>query len=91
MRQWFLEVLIGQGIEWGRIAVEQLVVVEKRRLRADIIVYNAARQPEILCECKAPNVEIDDRVFAQAINYNSILGVKQLVVTNGKTTLTKML
>lgn len=91
VRQWFLEVLSKNGVELFRVAVEQSVLVERRRLRVDIIVYDEAMKPEILVECKAPSVPIDDTVFAQANNYNSILGVKQIIVTNGKVTLTKIL
>lgn len=91
VRQWFVEVLISKGVHWSRIAVEQSVVVGERRLRADIIVYDENREAEILCECKAPNVEINDAVFAQIHNYNTILGVRTMIVTNGKTTLTKTL
>lgn len=91
VRQWFIGVLIEQGIAWNRISVEQSLAVGGRRLRADIIVYDGVMMPEILVECKAPEVTIDDAVFAQAINYNSTLGVKRVIVTNGITTLSKIL
>ena len=38
----------------------------------------------VLCECKAPEIPIDRHVLAQAVRYNSVLGARYLVLTNGR-------
>ena len=45
-------------------------------------VDDAAR-PLLVAECKAPHVKIDGRTFAQAVRYNSVLGARYVVLTNG--------
>ena len=52
--------------------------------RADVVVVDDAAQPLVLCECKAPEIPIDRHVLAQAVRYNSVLGARWLVLTNGR-------
>lgn len=51
------------------------------------MVYNAATEPYILIECKAPKIDISQAVFDQIATYNMTLNVPYLVVTNGQTTI----
>jgi hypothetical protein len=37
----------------------------------------------MLIECKAPEVELDQQVFAQAVRYNAVVGAPYLMLTNG--------
>ncbi len=53
--------------------------------RADVVVVDDAGAPLLLAECKAPAVKIDARVLDQAVRYNSVLGARYLVLTNGLT------
>lgn len=52
--------------------------------RADIVVFNRELKPEMLVECKAPSVKIDNTVIEQGIRYNRVLKVKYLIFTNGE-------
>jgi len=52
--------------------------------RADVVVVDDDAQPLVLCECKAPEIPIDRHVLAQAVRYNSVLGARYLVLTNGR-------
>ena len=54
--------------------------------RADILVYARDLEPEILVECKAPSVKIDNEVIEQVVRYTRVLKVKKIDVTNGTTT-----
>ena len=54
------------------------------RRRADVVVVDDDAQPLVLCECKAPEIPIDRHVLAQAVRYNSVLGARYLVLTNGR-------
>ena len=40
-------------------------------------------EPLLLAECKAADVPIDDAVLAQAVRYNSRVGARFLLLTNG--------
>lgn len=51
--------------------------------RADVVVVDAAARPLLLAECKAPHIRIDGRTLAQAVRYNSVLGARYVVLTNG--------
>ena len=53
------------------------------KTRADIVLYNIEGNPNIIVECKAPNVKITQDAFNQIAKYNSQLKVKYLIVTNG--------
>lgn len=53
--------------------------------RADIVAVDSSARPLLLVECKAPDVKIDADVFAQAVRYNSVVGARYVVLTNGIT------
>lgn len=55
--------------------------------RADIVAFDRNLNPEILVECKAPDIAIDATVIEQVIRYVRVLKVKNIVVTNGTATL----
>ena len=40
-------------------------------------------EPLVLAECKAPEIRIDERTLAQAVRYNSVLGARFVILTNG--------
>ncbi len=54
--------------------------------RADIIIYDRNAAPLAVVECKRPEVELSSKVVEQAMRYNSVLGVKFLILTNGNLT-----
>ncbi len=57
--------------------------LNKLQKRTDIIVFNKEGKADILVECKATTVKIDQKVFDQAARYNMIHRVNYLLVTNG--------
>lgn len=73
------------GVEPTQICEEFLVKLNGQAQRADIVVVDSQCKPTILVECKASNIAIDQDVFAQAVRYNSILGARYIVLTNGLT------
>ncbi|MFK7948676.1 MAG: type I restriction enzyme HsdR N-terminal domain-containing protein [Saprospiraceae bacterium] len=70
----------------NRIAVEKQLTINGRKKRFDILVLNKEVEPEILIECKAPNVPITQAVFNQIAQYNMSLNSDLLIVSNGKST-----
>jgi hypothetical protein len=51
--------------------------------RSDIIVFNSSGEKILLVECKAPSVNIDQKVFDQIARYNIVHKIALLAVTNG--------
>ena len=84
VRQNYIEFLINdKKISRSLIVVEKEIVINDLKKRFDIVVYNKDYNPDILIECKAPNIKIVQNVFEQIAAYNIILKCKYLVVTNG--------
>ena len=67
------------------MANEASITVGKVRRRCDTVVFSPAdRTPLLILEYKAPGVAIDESTMQQALEYNSALGAKAVVLTNGK-------
>lgn len=66
-----------------RIVEEHAVELNGQPQRADVVVAGDDARPLLLAECKAPEIPIDGKVFAQAVRYNSVLGARYVVLTNG--------
>lgn len=66
------------------IAEEYPVMLNGQPQRADIVVFDPQMKPWLVVECKAPEITIDKSVLAQAVRYNSVLGARQIVLTNGR-------
>jgi hypothetical protein len=46
-------------------------------------VYNQNFTPEILIECKAPHIALNENVMLQALNYQNQLSCKYIGISNG--------
>ena len=67
----------------GLMGAEKMVKYNGMKTRADIVLYAADGKPNMIVECKAPNVKITQDAFNQIAKYNFKLKVPFLVVTNG--------
>jgi len=67
----------------GLMGVEKMVKYNGMKTRADIVLYAADGKPNMIVECKAPNVKITQDTFNQIAKYNFKLKVRYLVLTNG--------
>jgi hypothetical protein len=65
------------------IALEKKCVVNNLAKRTDVVVYDTSGKPNIIVECKAPNIRIDQDTFDQIARYNMSLNASFLIVTNG--------
>ena len=83
VRQHFIHYMVAAKYPASLMAVEQMVVVNRLRQRADIVLYNRQGKPALIVECKAPDVPVNNDTLAQAARYNIPLQVNYLVVTNG--------
>lgn len=64
------------------IAVEKEIAVGELRKRFDIVIYRSSR-PWMVIECKEMNVALNESVLRQALNYNTSLQTKYLIISNG--------
>ena len=65
------------------MVAEKKVLINGLNKRFDILIYNHIGNPEIIVECKAPNVKINDTVLSQILNYQKKIKAKYLLITNG--------
>ena len=65
------------------IALEKQLLINHRKKRTDIVIYDKAGTPNIIVECKAPHIEISQATFDQIARYNLKLKATYLVLTNG--------
>jgi hypothetical protein len=65
------------------IAVEKKIILNNLTKRFDIIAYDNDGDPNLLVECKAPNIAIRQETFDQILSYNRVINSKYLMITNG--------
>ena len=65
------------------IAVEKGLEVNGLKKRFDMLVFDKKGKPQLLAECKAPEIKLTQSVFDQVANYNMKFNVQFLLVTNG--------
>lgn len=67
------------------IAVEREIMVGELKKRFDIVIFKNAK-PWMIVECKEMEVQLNEAVIRQILNYNITLQVDYLVITNGTST-----
>ncbi|MFD0762454.1 type I restriction enzyme HsdR N-terminal domain-containing protein [Lutibacter aestuarii] len=65
------------------IAIEKKLIINKLSKRTDILVFTSKGTPNIIVECKAPSVKINQNSFDQIARYNLKLAANYLIVSNG--------
>lgn len=86
VRQNMLQYLIQvKKIPASLIAVEKEIWLGEMKKRFDIVVYKNSL-PWMIVECKESGVQLSEAVVRQVLNYNIVLSVNYLVVTNGNST-----
>jgi hypothetical protein len=84
VRQHFIKFLILQKkYPKTLIKLEGGLKLNQLQKRTDILIFNKEGKANILVECKATTVKIDQKVFDQAARYNMIHQVNYLLVSNG--------
>ena len=63
--------------------VEGAITLNGMTRRCDIVVYDTSGMPQIIVECKKPEVSLTQKVCDQACRYNTVLKVPYLLLTNG--------
>lgn len=84
VRQHFVRFLIHQKkYPKSLIKLEGGLKLHGMPMRSDITVFNHSGEKILLVECKAPSIDIDQKVFDQIARYNMAYKVPLLAVSNG--------
>lgn len=84
VRQHVVHYLIAyKSFALGRLALEVSLKVNSLSKRADIVYYDDTLQPQLVVECKAPEVKLTSETVFQIATYNSQLNSKFLLISNG--------
>jgi type I site-specific restriction endonuclease len=70
-------------ISQSLMAAEMPIVVNTLQRRCDLVIYSKEGRPLMIVECKAPEIQLDEKVFHQIAQYNFELGVDLIMVSNG--------
>lgn len=84
-QQLILFLLNIKKIPISHLSVEKAITVNGMTKRYDLVVFGKDLKPQMVIECKAPEVEITQAVIEQAGRYNKTLRAPILGVTNGST------
>lgn len=84
VRQHLVHYLINhKQIPVSLISIEKQLIFNGMKRRTDLIVYSNSLIPLLIVECKEPNVDLSQNAVNQIYNYNSVLNVPNLLITNG--------
>lgn len=87
VRQWFIGVLRDSAqVPVHMMMSEVALKFGDKPYRADILVYCRDTAPLMVVECKREDIQLDREVLEQALRYNLALGVKYIIITNGRKT-----
>ena len=65
------------------IGIEKEFKINNLSKRFDILVFDKSGLPNIIVECKAPQIKITQDTFDQIARYNLNFDAKYVIVTNG--------
>ena len=84
VRQHFINFMVNHhGYPASLLHIEAPISYNHLSKRSDIVVYGNYGKPLMAVECKAPTVDISQKVFDQLAMYNFTLKVSYLTLTNG--------
>ena len=84
VRQHILQFLISEKkYPISHINVEKQLKLHDTVKRYDIVVFNSDGSIEIIVECKAPSIKINQAVFDQIARYNFVIRANYLMASNG--------
>lgn len=84
VRQHFVKYLVEEKkYPVSLIAIEKQLTINNLKKRTDILIFGTDGLPNIIVECKAPHIKINQDTFDQIARYNLKLNANFLIVTNG--------
>lgn len=84
VRQHIIHFLVGhKGYPQSLIAVEKEIDLYGLRRRFDLVCFDRKGEPFLIVECKAPAVELSQKVFDQVFGYNLVMSARYIAISNG--------
>ena len=84
VRQNFLHYLVYDlNYPKSKIAIEKEFIINERKKRFDLLVFDENTKPFLLLECKSQEEKLNEKVLKQGLNYNLNFEVPYLVISNG--------
>lgn len=68
------------------ITLEKQILTNGLKKRYDILIFNNNGLPELIVECKAPAIKINDDTLSQVLSYQKNIQANYLILTNGVST-----
>lgn len=81
-QHWIHHFLTVKGYSTSALVTEKKVVLNGLTKRLDLLITEKTL-PKILVECKAPSIKLTEKTFEQIARYNSIIGAKEIILSNG--------
>jgi type I site-specific restriction endonuclease len=84
VRQHWINFLVEhQSFPKGLISLEKGLKYNQLQKRTDLVVFDREGKPYLLIECKAPEIELNQKVLQQALAYRSTLMTPYIILSNG--------
>ncbi|MDA0314770.1 MAG: type I restriction enzyme HsdR N-terminal domain-containing protein [Bacteroidetes bacterium] len=82
-QHWIHFLILSKGFPKGLVTSERGLIYNGLQKRTDLLVFDRQGAPYFLIECKAPEVEINQKVLSQALAYNQTLKCPFIALSNG--------
>lgn len=82
-QHWINFLIVHQGFPKGLISLEKGLKYNQLQKRTDLVVFDRVGQPYALIECKAPEIELNQKVLQQALAYRTTLLTPYIILSNG--------
>ena len=84
VRQCLIQYLINvKNYPLGLLSVEKEIILFDTYGRYDLIAFEKSLTPFLVVECKAPGISLTEKVWLQAISYDTKIGSRYVGITNG--------
>ncbi len=81
-QHWIHYFLNVKSYSTSALITEKKVELNGLTKRIDLLITEKTL-PKILLECKAPSVKLTEKTFEQTARYNSVIGAKEIILSNG--------
>lgn len=71
-----------EGYSASALISEKKLILNGLTKRIDLLITRKT-VPHILIECKAPHIALSEKTFEQVARYNSVIGAKEIILSNG--------
>lgn len=81
-QHWIHYFLNIEGYSASALISEKKLTLNGLTKRIDLLITQKT-VPHILIECKAPHIVLNEKTFEQIARYNSVIGAKEIILSNG--------